>query len=55
VWRRLLRDAPFRGTALVTGIEKAPHYGFVLALSGTEDGYFAPPFMLARVNMRGEL
>jgi hypothetical protein len=55
IWRRTLTDAPFRETALVTGIEKAPYYGFVLALSGVEDGYFAPPFMLARVNARGGL
>jgi hypothetical protein len=27
----------------------------LLVHAGTEDDYFAPPFMLARVNMRGEL
>jgi hypothetical protein len=54
VWREPLTDSRFRGTALVTGIEKAPLYGFVLALSGLEDGYFSPPFMLARLNARGK-
>jgi hypothetical protein len=55
IWRQMLTDNPFRGTTLVTGIEKAPFYGFVLALSGVKDGYFAPPFMIARVNTRGKL
>jgi hypothetical protein len=55
IWRQLLADGVFRETALVTGIEKAPFYGFVLALSGIEDGYFAPPFLIARVNDRGRL
>jgi hypothetical protein len=54
VWREPLTDPRFRGIALVTGIEKAPLYGFVLALSGLEDGYFSPPFMLARLNARGK-
>jgi hypothetical protein len=55
LWRQLLTDGAFRGTAIVTGIERAPFYGFVLALSGIEDGYFAPPFLIARVNDRGKL
>ncbi|MDR2193255.1 MAG: hypothetical protein LBP19_02140 [Treponema sp.] len=55
LWRQTLTDSPFRGASLVTGIEKAPFYGFVLALSGIEDGYTAPPFILARVNARGTL
>jgi hypothetical protein len=54
VWREPLTDPRFRGIALVTGIEKAPLYGFVLALSGLEDGYFSPPFMVARLNARGK-
>jgi hypothetical protein len=54
MWREPLTDPRFREIALVTGIEKAPLYGFVLALSGLEDGYFSPPFMLARLNARGK-
>jgi hypothetical protein len=54
IWQEALTDSRFGGTALVTGIEKAPFYGFVLALSGIKDAYFAPPFMLARLNARGK-
>jgi hypothetical protein len=54
LWREPLIDSRFRETALVTGIEKAPLYGFVLALSGLKDGYFSPPFVLARLNARGK-
>jgi hypothetical protein len=54
MWREPLTDPRFREIALVTGIEKAPLYGFVLALSGLKDGYFSPPFMLARLNARGK-
>ncbi|MDR1147282.1 MAG: hypothetical protein LBK66_01480 [Spirochaetaceae bacterium] len=54
LWREPLTDSRFREIALVTGIEKAPLYGFILALSGLKDGYFSPPFMLARLNARGK-
>ncbi|MDR3138517.1 MAG: hypothetical protein LBT95_02465 [Treponema sp.] len=55
VWRETFGGRNFYGTALVTGIAKAPFYGLVLALSGIADGNFVPPFMTARVNSRGKL
>jgi hypothetical protein len=41
--------------ALVTGIVKAPDYGFVLALSGFSGGYYTSPYIAVRVNARGRL
>jgi outer membrane protein assembly factor BamB len=55
VWREVLTGPEFRGSALVSGVVKAPFYGFALTLSGIQDGYFAPPFMIARLNARGKL
>jgi hypothetical protein len=55
IWREELNAEPFSGTSLVTGIEKAPGYGFVLSLSGITNNYYSKPFVLARVNARGKL
>jgi hypothetical protein len=55
IWREELNTEPFSGTSLVTGIEKAPGYGFVLSLSGIANNYYSKPFILARVNARGTL
>jgi hypothetical protein len=55
IWREEFNTEPLRGTSLVTGIEKAPGYGFVLSLCGIANNYYAKPFILARVNARGKL
>jgi hypothetical protein len=53
LWREEL--SALKGAVLVTGIVKAPDYGFVLSLSGIRDGFYGPPYMAARVNARGRL
>jgi hypothetical protein len=53
LWLEPLPDSG--GAALVTGICRAPDYGFALALSGITDGCYAKPFMIARVNSYGVL
>jgi hypothetical protein len=53
LWREEL--SALKGAVLVTGIVKAPDYGFVLALSGMDNGAYGSPFMTVRVNARGRL
>jgi hypothetical protein len=59
LWLEPLSDPALDGTALVTGICRAPDYGFALALSGiaggTGGGAYAKPFMIVRVNSQGVL
>jgi hypothetical protein len=53
LWLEPLPDSG--GAALVTGICRAPDYGFALALSGIAGDRYAKPFMIARINSRGVL
>jgi hypothetical protein len=55
IWRREIKEDEFKGTALVSGMSKAPDYGFVLALCGISGDSPAKPFIIARVNERGLL
>jgi hypothetical protein len=53
LWLEPLPDSG--GAALVTGICRAPDYGFALALSGIAGDRYAQPFMIARINSQGVL
>jgi hypothetical protein len=55
LWRQELTASEFKGTALVSGIRKAPDYGYMLALCGIAQGTPRTPFVIARVNERGYL
>ncbi|MDR2047895.1 MAG: hypothetical protein LBP69_00420 [Treponema sp.] len=55
LWLEPLSDPALDGAALVTGICRAPDYGFALALSGIAGNRYAKPFMIARINSQGVL
>jgi len=54
LWREVLSDSFFNKTNLVTALTFAPDYGYVLALSGIEDGVIRKPFKVARINSQGK-
>jgi len=54
VWRETLSSAEFNGTNLVTALTSAPDYGYVLTLSGIDDGVIHKPFRIARINSQGK-
>jgi len=56
IWQEKLIDTDFAETSLVTAVALAPHYGYVLSLSGgIEKGYFnRQPFKIARLNSFGK-
>lgn len=54
LWRETLPDPLLAKAALVTAINPAPDYGFVIALSGIND-YYDKPFIIARINSHGKL
>ncbi|MDR0710376.1 MAG: hypothetical protein LBF77_09950 [Spirochaetaceae bacterium] len=55
LWLEPLSDPALDGAVLVTGICRAPDYGFAVALSGIAGGSYAKPFMIARINSQGAL
>jgi hypothetical protein len=54
-WFTLLDYAEVNNTAIVTAIERAPEYGFLLSLCAVKDGELDAPFVTARVGERGRL
>jgi len=53
-WREILSGSAFTGINIVTAVSAAPDYGYVLALSGINNGYINKPYKIARVNSRGK-
>jgi hypothetical protein len=52
-WFWSLEPEVFSKTPLVTGIVKAPEYGFIITLAGMAGDKAVAPFMAVRVNERG--
>jgi hypothetical protein len=53
-WHEEFIEPDFSETSLVTALEYAPYYGFVLTLSSMNDGYISKPYKIARINSRGK-
>jgi hypothetical protein len=53
-WREILSGSVFTGTNLVTAVSTAPDYGYVLSLSGINNGNVNKPYKIARINSRGK-
>jgi len=53
-WREILSGSVFTGTNLVTDISTAPDYGYVLSLSGINNGNVGKPYKITRINSRGK-
>jgi hypothetical protein len=54
-WRSELRDRNFQGACLVSAIVKAPEYGYAAALCGIAGGNSEKPYLIIRINERGEI
>jgi len=54
LWREELSDVLFNKASVVTAINPAPDYGFVITLCGISD-YYDKPYKIARINSQGKL